>query len=136
MKVRELMELIGASNLNPEANLDADISCGYACDLLSWVLAHGKAGMAWCTVQTHVNVIAVSVLMEMACVILVEGVEPEEASLKKAIDEEMPINEWLTGYLLSFADGLEVIEPATLRTALKEKIHSMQKKYDKQVSGS
>ena len=52
------------------------------------------------------------------------------------IDEEMPINEWLTGYLLSFADGLEVIEPATLRTALKEKIHSMQKKYDKQVSGS
>ena len=29
------------------------------------------------------------------------------------IDEEMPINEWLTGYLLSFADGLEVIRPAT-----------------------
>ena len=51
------------------------------------------------------------------------------------IDEEMPINEWLTGYLLSFADGLEVIEPASLRTALKEKIRSMQKKYDKQLSG-
>ena len=91
MKVSELMELIGATNLNPEANLDTEITCGYSCDLLSWVLAHGKAGMAWCTVQTHVNVIAVSVLMEMACVILVEGVEPEPASLKKAIDEEMPI---------------------------------------------
>lgn len=91
MKVNELMELIGATNLNPEANLDTEITCGYSCDLLSWVLAHGKAGMAWCTVQTHVNVIAVSVLMEMACVILVEGVEPEPASLKKAIDEEMPI---------------------------------------------
>lgn len=91
MKVKELMELIGANNLNPEANLDTEITCGYSCDLLSWVLAHGKAGMAWCTVQTHVNVIAVSVLMEMACVILVEGVEPEPASLKKAIDEEMPI---------------------------------------------
>lgn len=91
MKVSELMELIGANNLNPEANLDTEITCGYSCDLLSWVLAHGKAGMAWCTVQTHVNVIAVSVLMEMACVILVEGVEPEPASLKKAIDEEMPI---------------------------------------------
>ena len=91
MKVSEMMELIGANNLNPEANLDTEITCGYSCDLLSWVLAHGKAGMAWCTVQTHVNVIAVSVLMEMACVILVEGVEPEPASLKKAIDEEMPI---------------------------------------------
>lgn len=91
MKVSELMELLGATNLNPEASLDTEITCGYSCDLLSWVLAHGKAGMAWCTVQTHVNVIAVSVLMEMACVILVEGVEPEEASLKKAMDEEMPI---------------------------------------------
>ena len=91
MKVCELMELLGAKCLTPEANLDADISCGYSCDLLSWVLAHGKAGMAWCTVQTHVNVIAVSVLMEMACVILVEGVEPEAASLQKAIDEEMPV---------------------------------------------
>ena len=91
MTVRELMDKIDAVCLNPEANLDVEISCGYSCDLLSWVLAHGKAGMAWCTVQTHVNVIAVSVLMEMACVIMVEGVQPEEASLKKAVDEEMPI---------------------------------------------
>ena len=52
------------------------------------------------------------------------------------IDEPMPVNEWLTGYLLSFADGLEVIEPLTLRNTLKEKIRLMQKKYDKQLSGS
>ncbi len=91
MKVHELMELIGASNAVESAPLDAEITCGYACDLLSWVLAHGKQGMAWCTVQTHVNVIAVAVLMEMACAILVEGVEPEPASLKKAEDEGLPI---------------------------------------------
>ena len=47
------------------------------------------------------------------------------------IEEPMPINEWLTGYLLSFADGLEVIEPLILRNALKEKICLMKKKYDK-----
>lgn len=91
MKVSELMNLLDAKCVNEGANLDAEISCGYSCDLLSWVLAHGKQGMGWCTVQTHVNVIAVSVLMEMACVILVEGVELEEASLKKAIDEGMPV---------------------------------------------
>jgi len=91
MKVRELKELIGAECLTPEADLEAEISCGYSCDLLSWVLAHGKAGMAWSTVQTHVNVIAVSVLMEMACVVLVEGVEIEPASLTKAIEEGMPV---------------------------------------------
>ena len=91
MKVRELMELLNAECLTPDADLEAEISCGYSCDLLSWVLAHGKQGMAWCTVQTHMNVIAVAVLMEMACVILVEGVEIEEPSLKKAILEEMPV---------------------------------------------
>lgn len=91
MTVRELMEKLEATCLTPEVDLNREISCGYSCDLLSWVLAHGKAGMAWCTVQTHVNVIAVSVLMEMACVILAEGVEAEEASLKKAMDEEMPV---------------------------------------------
>ena len=91
MTIQELIDLTGAAVLTPDTDKSAAVSCGYTCDLLSWVLAHGKQGMAWCTVQTHVNVIAVSVLMEMACVILVEGVEPEEASLKKAIDEEMPI---------------------------------------------
>ena len=91
MKVSELMTLLDAKCVTENPNLDAEISCGYSCDLLSWVLAHGKQGMAWCTVQTHVNVIAVSVLMEMACVILVEGVEIEEASLKKAEDEGMPV---------------------------------------------
>lgn len=91
MKVSELMTLLDAKCVTDGANLDAEITCGYSCDLLSWVLAHGKQGMAWCTVQTHVNVIAVSVLMEMACVILVEGVEAEEASLNKAIEESMPV---------------------------------------------
>ena len=51
------------------------------------------------------------------------------------IDEPMPVNEWLTGYLLSFADGIEVIEPLSLRKTLNEKIRLMQKKYDTELSG-
>ncbi len=91
MKVHELTALLEAENLVKEADLEADVTCGYSCDLLSWVLGHGKQGMAWCTVQTHVNVIAVAVLMEMACVILVEGVELEDASLKKATEEGLAV---------------------------------------------
>lgn len=91
MRVIELEKLLGAKNLTEGASLEGEISCGYSCDLLSWVLAHGKPGMSWCTVQTHVNVIAVAVLMEMACVVLTEGVEPEAATLQKAVEEGMPI---------------------------------------------
>ena len=97
MKVSELMTLLDAKCVTEGANLDAEITCGYSCDLLSWVLAHGKQGMADAIYDVYSNdngmvtVIAVSVLMEMACVILVEGVEAEEASLNKAIEEGMPV---------------------------------------------
>ena len=91
MKVQALMAALSAQNVVEGANLDAEVSCGYSCDLLSWVLGHGKPGMAWITVQSHMNVIAVAVLLEMACVILPEGVELEEASLKKAQEEDLPV---------------------------------------------
>ncbi len=91
MTVRELTELIGAKDMTPETPKDAEVTCGYTCDLLSWVMAHGAAGMAWITVQTHMNVIAVASLMEMAAVIIPEGIEMEEPSIAKARDEDITV---------------------------------------------
>ena len=87
MTVKEMMELIEAKDMTPEADKGAEVSCGYTCDLLSWVMAHGAAGMAWVTVQTHMNVIAVASLMEMSAVIIPEDIEMEGPSLEKAKDE-------------------------------------------------
>ena len=87
MTVQDVMELIEAKDMTPEAGKETEVSCGYTCDLLSWVMAHGAAGMAWVTVQTHMNVIAVASLMEMAAVIIPEGIEMEAPSLEKAQDE-------------------------------------------------
>ena len=89
MTVTELCALLEAENLTPEVSMDREVACGYTCDLLSWVMAHGAEGMAWVTVQTHLNVIAVAVLSEMACVILPEGIRMEPESLQKACAEEM-----------------------------------------------
>ena len=91
MKVRELAEKLGAKVLSGEENLETEISCGYSCDLLSWVMAHGKKGMAWITVQTHMNVIAVASLMEMSAVILPEGITMEGPSLEKAREEGVAV---------------------------------------------
>ncbi len=87
MKLKELIELTGAEMMTADTSLETEVTCGYTCDLLSWVMAHGKAGMAWITVQTHMNVIAVASLMEMAAVIIPEDIEMEEASLEKAREE-------------------------------------------------
>ena len=91
MTVKELCELIEAKDMTPEADKSAEVSCGYTCDLLSWVMAHGTAGMAWVTVQTHMNVIAVASLMEMAAVIIPEGIEMEGPTLEKAREEGIAV---------------------------------------------
>ena len=91
MKVSELQALIGAEHLTPEITEDREITCGYTCDLLSWVMAHGDEGMAWVTVQTHLNVIAVAVLSDMACVVRPENIRMEADSLQKARDEGMAV---------------------------------------------
>ena len=41
-------------------------------------MARGKPGMAWVTVQTHLNVVAVASLHEMACIILPEDIRMDE----------------------------------------------------------
>ena len=91
MLVSELIPLIEAKNLTPSLSEAREVTCGYVCDLLSWVMSHGDTGMAWVTVQTHMNVIAVAVLSEMACVILPEGIDMEEESLSKAVAENMVV---------------------------------------------
>ena len=91
MNVQELVKLIDAKDLTPEADKQVEVTCGYTCDLLSWVMAHGAAGMAWVTVQTHMNVIAVASLMEMAAVIIPENIEMEEPSLAKAREEGIAV---------------------------------------------
>ena len=91
MTVAQLKDILDAKNLTPDVSLSGEVSCGYVCDLLSWVMAHGAPKTAWVTVQTHLNVIAVAVLMEFSCVILPEDIDMEESSLQKAQSENIPV---------------------------------------------
>lgn len=64
-----------------------DITGVYIGDLLSLVMAKAKRGNIWLTVQTHLNVVAVASLLELACVIFVEGQEVEPEVIQKAEQE-------------------------------------------------
>ena len=91
MTVQELARWLNARNAAPGTDETAQVHCGYAGDLLSWVLGHGRAGMAWVTVLTHENVAAVAVLTKAACVILPDGLLPERELLERARQENLPI---------------------------------------------
>ena len=99
MTVHDLALAISARNLTPEVDDSKEITCAYTCDLLSWVMSHGEEGMAWVTVQTHMNVIAVALLSDMACVIMPEDIEMEQESIEKAKAEGMCVlKSPLSGY--------------------------------------
>lgn len=91
MKVSELIEKTGWKNSSTEASNDSEITGVYVGDLLSWVMGKGEHGQAWITVQSHINVIAVAVLLEFSCVIISDGVAIPDDVLQKAKEENLAI---------------------------------------------
>ena len=91
MKLAELAEKLELQVRTGEDSLDVEITKGYASDLLSDVMAHANEGDVWITLQTHQNIVAVAVMKSLAGIILVNGREPEEAAVKKATAESIPI---------------------------------------------
>lgn len=57
---------------------DREITGGYTGDLLSWVMGRAHSGDGWITIMSNRNIVAVATLADVACVILAEGVEPDE----------------------------------------------------------
>lgn len=60
-------------------------SGGYTGDLLSWVMGRAAGGSAWVTIMSNPNIVAVAHLSNAACVILAEGVEPDEGVAESAL---------------------------------------------------
>lgn len=91
MTILEIMQACDAKLLNEDVDTSKQAEYGYSCDLLSWVMARGCEKTAWITVMTHMNVIAVAALLDMACVIIPENVEVEGNILLKASEEGIPV---------------------------------------------
>lgn len=91
MTVHEIMKDLGLSVCCGEGNLTREVTGGYSGDLLSDVMAHSMAGNVWITMQIHVNIVAVAVLKELSAIILVNGRQPTEDTVRKAIEENIPI---------------------------------------------
>ncbi len=75
-----VQELAGALRLESIAVPDGGraVTGGYAGDLLSWVMGRAQRGDAWATIMSNRNIVAVAALAEVSCIILAEGVRPDE----------------------------------------------------------
>ncbi len=87
MKCKDVANALGLQVRCGSDQLERDVQGGYASDLLSDVMAHAKAGDIWITLQVHLNAVAVASLNDLAGIIIVNGREPEEATIRKAQEE-------------------------------------------------
>ena len=54
-------------------------------------MAGAKAGNIWVTLQAHLNVIAVASLIELAAVVITEGVSPDPETIRRAQETGIPL---------------------------------------------
>jgi serine kinase of HPr protein (carbohydrate metabolism regulator) len=110
MKTSEIVSKLNLKILTGEGVLDREITGGICCDLLSWVMSHGRKNSLWITVQTHTNVVAVASLLELACILIPESIPVDPKTLEKASEEGIAILQTdMTAYELSgrlFALGI------------------------------
>ena len=83
MTVQEIIERLSLEVVTA-ADPKRQITGGYASDLLSCVMAGAKAGNVWVTLQAHPNVVAVASLLDLAAVVITEGIAPDADTIAKA----------------------------------------------------
>jgi predicted transcriptional regulator len=91
MKLQRIVEELSLSVQAADSKLDTEVTGGYASDLLSCVMAKARKGNVWVTLQAHLNIVAVASLLQLAGIIITEGMSPDAATLAKANEEEIPI---------------------------------------------
>ena len=89
MTVKEVAEKLGFSILTGDGG--REITGFYACDLLSWVISHAKTGDMWVTVMNNINILAVASLVDVACIVIPEGVEIYDNLAERANEKGITI---------------------------------------------
>ncbi|MBR6934813.1 MAG: AraC family transcriptional regulator [Clostridia bacterium] len=89
MTVKEVAEKLGFSILTGDG--EREITGFYACDLLSWVISHAKNGDMWVTVMNNINILAVASLVDVACIVIPEGVEIYDNLAERANEKGITI---------------------------------------------
>lgn len=77
MKVCDIAEKLSLKAL-ALADSSREVTGVYIGDLLSWVMGRADSGDAWITIMSNINIVAVASLADVACIILAEGVVPDE----------------------------------------------------------
>ena len=91
MTVKDFANKLNLQNWTPDISLDTVITGGYCGDMLSWVMGRAKEGSVWMTIMSNQNVAAVALMADVACVVLTENVNPDDALVMQANLRGVPL---------------------------------------------
>lgn len=102
MTIAEAAEKLNFKIVCEGSDASREIRSVYCCDLLSFAMSRAPEDCAWITVISNVNVIAVASLANTACVVIADGVVPDEQAVLKARENGIAV----------LCSGLPVFETA------------------------
>jgi predicted transcriptional regulator len=91
VKLREIIEIVGGSVLTERVNLDMDIHCCGASDLMSDALAFMKPGSLLLTGLIHPQSIRTAEMADLAAIVFVRGKTPGPEAVALAEELKIPL---------------------------------------------
>ena len=91
MTVEDLIDKLNLTIVSGKGGLERKIQGCYVSDVLSDVLGSATKESIWVTQQNHKNVVAVALLKQLSCVVLVKDILPSEEVIAISNKEEIPI---------------------------------------------
>lgn len=91
MKVSEIIEKLNLTICSGKNGVNRVVEGGYTSDLLSDVMGNADENFVWVTLQTHKNIMAIASLKDLACVVLVKGLQPDADTAEQSNKENIPI---------------------------------------------
>lgn len=88
MNLEKLIDELKLKVLTEKKNFSKIIpSHGYVSDMLSCVMTGAKKNSVWVTLQSHNNIVAVGLLLDVAAIIISENSVPDDDTIQKANEE-------------------------------------------------
>ncbi|MCD4738951.1 MAG: serine kinase [Anaerolineae bacterium] len=87
MKLEKIVAELDLKVLAGAAQLEREAQGCYIADLLSCVMAGAQPGQLWFTLQTHLNIIAIASMLEVAAIVVTEEAPIAPATVERAAAE-------------------------------------------------
>jgi len=91
MTLKEVKEILSAEVISGDHDLDKEIKCAFAAELLSDVLALAQQGALLITGFTNSQVVYAADLANLCAVLFVKGKRPNEETKRLAIQKKLPL---------------------------------------------